>query len=385
MGKAAQGAGNIRKRADGRWEARYSHTGPDGKSQRRSIFGKTQREVREGLTAALRAIDQGEAPITERQTVGQFLDRWLTDVAKPTVRPKTYHSYAALIRLHLAPALGHHQLAKLGPEHVQKMMNQKLAAGLSPRTVQYLRAVLRRALGQAVKWGVATRNVATLTDPPRVERPEMQVLTPDQARAFLDTVRGDRLEALYAVALALGLRQGEALGLRWQDVDLDADVLHVRVALQRIRGEKARLVEPKTRQSRRTLPLPPPIVAQLRTHRARQLEDRLLAGRRWQGEEWGLVFATTLGGPLDARHVVYYFKRQLGRAGLPDIRFHDLRHSCASLLLAQNVHPRVVMEILGHSTITLTMNTYSHVMPQAQRQAVELLQGLFAAPAASTG
>ena len=150
------------------------------------------------------------------------------------------------------------------------MMNQKLASGLSPRTVQYLRAVLRRALGQAVKWGVATRNVATLTEPPRVERPEMQVLTPEQARAFLDTVRGDRLEALYSVALALGLRQGEALGLRWQDIDLDAGVLHVRVALQRIHGEKARLVEPKTRQGRRSLPLPPPIVAQLRAHRTRQ-------------------------------------------------------------------------------------------------------------------
>lgn len=120
MGKAAQGAGNIRKRADGRWEARYSHTGPDGKSQRRSIFGKTQREVREGLTAALRAIDQGEAPITERQTVGQFLDRWLTDVAKPTVRPKTYHSYAALVRLHLAPALGHHRSRSSAPSRSRR-------------------------------------------------------------------------------------------------------------------------------------------------------------------------------------------------------------------------------------------------------------------------
>jgi integrase len=187
------------------------------------IFGKTQREVREKLTAALRAIDQGEAPITERQTVAQFLDRWLTDVAKPTVRPKTYHSYAALVRLHLAPALGHHQLSKLGPEHVQRMMNQKLASGLSPRTVQYLRAVLRRALGQALKWGLVARNVATLVDPPRVVQAEIRPLDPDEARRFLAAVRGDRLEALYAVALALGLR--------WQDIDLDAGVLHVRVAL----------------------------------------------------------------------------------------------------------------------------------------------------------
>jgi integrase len=376
MSKRGQNEGSIYKRKDGRWEAAITLPGTGGRRKR--IYGKTQREVLQKQAALRRDLDQGLPMQTERQTVGQFLDRWLVDVAKPKVRAKTHHSYAQLVRLHLKPALGRHQLAKLEPQHVQAMMNQKLADGLSPRTVQYLRAVLRRALGQALKWGLVSRNVATLVDPPRVERPELTTLDPDQAARLLEVVKGDRLEALYAVALALGLRQGEALGLRWQDVDLDAGTLSVRVALQHVRGDRPRLVEPKTRRSRRTLPLPAAIVPHLRVHRARQLEARLLAGSRWRGEAWGLVFANTLGGPLDARDLVRYFKGHLRRAGLPDIRFHDLRHSCASLLVAQRVHPRLVMEILGHSTITLTMNTYAHIMSEEQRQAVSLMDSLFA-------
>src|SRR5262249_46507331 len=149
---------------------------------------------------------------------------------------------------------------------------------------QYLRAILRRALGQALKWGLVNRNVATVVDPPSVPRPEMQALTPEQARAFLDAVRGDRLQVLYTVALSLGLRQGEALGLRWQDVDLEAGTRRVAVALQRINGQPPRLVEPKTKQSRRTLPIPPALAAHLRAHRIRQVEDRLLAGSNWEGD-----------------------------------------------------------------------------------------------------
>ena len=217
-GKRGDGEGTIRQRKDGLWEAAYSYRDALGHLKRRSLYAKTQREVPEKLRAALRARDQGEAVNTDRQTVAQFLDHWLEDVVKPSVRPKTHHSYAQLVRLHLSPGLGKHQLAKLTPQHVQALMNAKLADGLSPRTVQYLRAILRRALGQALKWGLVSRNVATLVDPPRIERKEMATLTPEQAPQFLAAVRGDRLEALYTVALSLGLRQGEALGLRWQDI-----------------------------------------------------------------------------------------------------------------------------------------------------------------------
>jgi integrase len=371
--KRGQNEGTIYKRKDGRWEGAVTLPGTGGKRKR--FYGETQREVREQMTAALRALDQGEVLNTDRQTVEQFLDRWLTEVVKPSVRAKTHHSYSQMVRLHLAPGIGKHQLAKLSPQHIQAFMNAKLAVGLAPRTVQYQRAVLRRALGQALKWGLVNRNVATLVDPPSVPRGEMQSLTLEQAKHFLDTVRGDRQEALYTVALSLGLRQGEALGLRWEDVDLDNGSLRVAVALQRINGQPARLVEPKTKQSRRTLPIPAPLVGQLRAHRVRQLEERLQSAERWEGEQWDLVFANRRGKPLDPTHVVKSFKAHLSRATLPSIRFHDLRHTAASLLVAQGIHPREVMEILGHSTITLTMNTYAHVMPLAKRAALDALSG----------
>ena len=248
------------------------------------------------------------------------------------------------------------------------MMNKNLAAGRSPRTVQYTHTVLRRALGRALKWGLVARNVATLVDRPRSVRQEMQSLSPEQARVFLQAAEGDRLEALYSVAIAVGLRQGEALGLRWDDVDLDAGKLRVRVALQRVNG-KLQLVGPKTAKSRRTIALPQTAVIALRKHRTRQLEERLRAGEHWQ--EMGLVFPSTIGTPHDARNVVRAFQKLLEQAGLPHMRFHDLRHTCASLLLAQGVHPRVVMEILGHSQISLTMDTYSHVIPSLQREAAQ--------------
>jgi integrase len=380
-GRRGHGEGSIYQReSDGMWCCVVDLGRVNGKRKRRVIYGKTRKEVAEKLKKVLREQQQRIPIVPERTTVGEFLDRWLADVVAPAVRPKTHHSYAQLVRLHLKPGLGHHQLGKLAPEHVQVFLNERHASGLSPRTVQYLRAILRRALNQALRWGAIARNVATLVDPPRATKPEMRPLDPSEARRLLDAVRGDRLEALYAVALALGLCQGEALGLRWQDVDLDAGILQVRVALQRIRGGEPRLVEPKTRQSRRVLPLPSSIAAHLRAHRTRQGEDRRAAGDAWQGERWDLVFCTGDGRPLDARHVVRYFKAHLKKAGLPDIRFHDLRHSCASLLIAQGVHPRVVMELLGHSTIALTMNTYAHVLPEAQRQAAAVIEGILAPP-----
>lgn len=285
----------------------------------------------------------------------------------------TYASYACLIRIHLIPELGHVPLAKLSPQQVQALLNRKLASGLAPRRVAMIRGVLRTALNQALRWGLVARNVATLVTPPRAAHFEVRPLDPAQARAFLDAVRGDRLEALYTVALALGLRQGEALGLRWDDVDVEAGVLHVRHALQRI-DSKLQLVEPKSARSRRTIVLPDIVRDALRAHRVRQAEQRLGVGAEW--EETGFVFTTALGRPLNDSNVTHMFQRHLARAGLPHQRFHDLRHACASLLLAQGVGPRVVMELLGHSQIALTLNTYSHVLPGLQKQAAVQMDAL---------
>ena len=294
----------------------------------------------------------------------------------PRLAPKTVSSYRDTVRLHLTPTLGRYQLAKLTPAHVQALLREKEAAGLSPRSVAYIRTVLRVALNRALKWGLVHQNVAALTDPPRRVHSERHPLTPDQARTLLAAAEGERLEALYRVALALGLRLGEALGLRWEDVDLDTGSLRVRFALQRIDG-KLTLKEPKTEQSRRTLTMPPSLTIALRAHRDRQAFEQATAGDTWRAN--GLVFTNTIGGPLEPSNVLKGLKKLLDRAGLPPQRFHDLRHCAASLLLAQGVPARVVMDILGHTQMATTMDLYSHVMPAAHTEAAALMESILCA------
>lgn len=374
--KRGQNEGSIYKRTDGRWVAVANLGYRNGKRWRKAFYGKTRKEVQERLTSALSALQGGVAPIPEKQTVQQFLDDWLKDSVKQTVRPRTFIRYGEHVRLHINPTLGHIKLSKLTPQRVQSLLNELLKNGLAPSTVVYTHAVLRRALRQALRWNYVSRNSASLVDAPRVEEKEVDPLNPDQARVFLNSIKGDRLEALYSVALAVGLRKGEALGLRWDDIDLDEGTLRVRWSLQRIDG-KLVLVEPKSKQSRRSISLPQTAVAALKRHRVGQLQERLLAGSRWQ--ENGFVFPSTIGTPMDTRNLTRHFNKALRNAGLPTKRFHDLRHTCASLLLAQSVHPRVVMEILGHSQISLTMDTYSHVIPELQKEAAAQMDALLGA------
>ena len=372
--RRGHGEGTIKQRADGLWEARISLDG----GKRKSLYGKTRKEAQDKLRTAFRDLDAGVDLSAGRQTVGQFLDRWLADVVKPTVRPKTHHSYAQLVRLHLKPALGHHQLGKLTPQHVQAMMSAKSSSGLSPRTVQYIRAVLRRSLGQALKWGLVSRNVATLVDPPRSVKKPVAPLSAEQARAFIASTADNRLGPLFQVAIASGLRQGELFGLRWPDVDLDAGTLYVRHALQRIDGTLT-LVEPKTTLSRRTVTLPGSAIAALRVQKDRQVFERAMAGDRWR--EGGYVFTSTIGTPLEPSNVSHRLHALLKAADLPHQRFHDLRHCNASLLLAGGVAPRTIMGILGHSQISLTMNTYAHLSPALERDAARALDSVLAASA----
>ena len=389
MAKRGNREGSIFQRADGRWCAVVSLGWQNGRRARKYVYGATQAEIVERLTVARKAAKDGVLVLDERQTVAQYLKHWLQHCARPKVRPSTFRRYSDIVRLHIEPELGPTRLSKLTPQQVQTFLNRKCGSasasrakvgrptprGLSPRTVRHCHAVLRVALGQALRWGLLTRNVATLVDPPRTTHTEVQPFSPDEARRFLVAVEGNRLEALYTVALACGLRQGEALGLRWQDIDLDAGSLRVCHALQRVEGTLT-LVEPKTARSRRTVALPTIVVKALRAHRARQLEERLLAGRRWQ--EAGFVFTSTIGTPLDARNVQDAFKAVLTSAELRPQRFHDLRHGAASLLLAQGVQPRGVMEILGHSQIGITLNLYSHVMPELLREAADKMDAVLA-------
>jgi len=375
VARRGRNEGTIRQRKDGRWEARLVMTDAEGRRVRRSFLGRTRADVRDKLQEATRAESTGTAVPSNRLTLGPFLAQWLTDVARLSVRSSTFVIYESICRLHLTPGLGHVSLARLTPQQVQAFLNAKSAAGCSPRSVAMYRAILRQALGQAERWGLVTRNVAKLTDPPRVPRRQIRPLDPDQARAFLEVIRGDRFEALYLIALGAGLRQGEILGLSWADVDLDLGTLTVRQALQRVAG-KLVLVEPKSVTSHRAVALPGVVLDGLRRHRVRQLEERLAGGPGWKGNDWDLVFTTTVGTPLDGIAVTRRFQALLASAGLPHQRFHDLRHACASLLIAQGVSPRVVMETLGHSQISLTMNTYSHVTPALGRAAAERMNEL---------
>jgi integrase len=351
--KRANGEGSFSRRPNGTWSATASL--PDGR--RKSFYGKTREEVRRKLAQALHAIEVGAFSDSRAISVGEFLDQWLAEVVAPNVRPLTYKDYEVDVRLHLKPTIGHLSLARLTPLQVQQLLNAKRAAGMSAKSVRELRGTLKNALKYAVRWELVSRNPAAFVDAPRLEQFEIHPLTPDEARTFLAAMRGERLEALYSVALAMGLRRGETLGLQQQ-----------RWARQ------THLVEPKSSRSRRPLAMPASIAASLKEHRERQLAERAEAGDAWVDS--GLVFTRKNGKPLDPTGVSKAIHVHLDRAGLAQRRFHDLRHSCATLLLVQGVSPRVVMEILGHSQISLTMNTYTHVVPELRRQAADRMDDL---------
>ena len=245
--------------------------------------------------------------------------------------------------------------------------------GASPRTVEHCRAVLRNALHHAMRHSLVGRNVAALADAPPVPTREIAPLTPSAARRVLQAVRGDRLEALFTVALASGLRQSETLGLRWSDVNVDAGTLSVQRTLQRVNGAFT-FFPPKTARSRRTIAMPAPVASALLQHMKRQLEERTIMGESWEGDTWGaLVFTDEIGRPLTSFHVSRHFSKPLHLVGLPPMRYHDLRHGAASLMAAQGVSARVAMEILGHAQISTTMNIYTNIAPELQKDAAETL------------
>jgi integrase len=382
MGKRrGHGEGAIYQReSDGLWCTSVDLGIINGKRRRKVIYGKTRKEVADKLKSMHRDQASGLVVVSERQTVAEFLERWLETSVRPYRRAKTVASYEQVVALYLKPHLGKQQLSKLEPELIQSLLNTLLASGgkggkpLSPRTVQYVRAVLRRALSQALKWGYVARNVVTLTDAPKVRRFEPVILGPAQSHQLLNAAAGNRFEALYTVALALGLREGEVLGLRWRDINMEQHTLRVAQTVQRIKGGLS-LEPPKTERSARLLPLPVFVERTLARHAEGQARERQEAGEAWK--DHGLVFPSVIGTPLDPRNLLRQFKELLVEAGLPEMRFHDLRHSCATTLIAQGVHPRVVQEILGHSQISTTMNVYGHVLDATRRLAADAMDGLF--------
>ena len=291
MGRRGNGEGSISRRKDGRWEAKYTAHTADG-PKHRALYGKTRKEAADKLAKALADRASGYTFDTENMTVGEYLDRWLNDSDRGSVRTSTYERHEQIVRLHLKPALGRVKLSKLTPAHVQGLYRDKLDSGLSPATVQKIHAVLHKALAQALKWNMIPRNATDAVKAPRPTPEEMHPLSPDEARKLIEAARGDKLEALYILAVHTGIRQGELLALKWEDVDLNEEVIHVRRTLVRS-GGRIYIGEPKTKGSRRPVHLTGAAVEALKTHLEQQLEDIDRLGDLYR--DHGLVFTSGVG------------------------------------------------------------------------------------------
>jgi integrase len=374
MKRRGNNEGNIRQRPhDGRWEARYYL--PDG--SRRSLMGKTRAEVRDKLAKALHDSGQGLPVIDERQSVKQYLTTWYESM-KPQVRISSYRRYGDYIN-HLIAALGHVSLSKLTPQHLQVFYNKKLAEGLSSTTVHGIHSMLHRALKDALQMGLLNRNVSEMLKPPRRSNREMMPLSVIEMQRFLEVVRDDRFYALYVLALSTGMREGELLGLRWQDVDLPRHIVQVRMNVQETLGRYI-IAETKTAYSRRTVALTQAAVDALAEHWQKQQLAKIEMGSMWTDHD--LVFPNGYGGIMIPHNITKRsFKRYLVKAGLSrDVRFHDLRHTAATLLLASGVNVKVVSEMLGHSNVSITLRIYAHVLPHMQQSAVAAIDNLLASP-----
>lgn len=350
---------------------------PTGKRKYARAIRNTRKEAAAWLAQQRASRETGTLAEPNAETVASFMRRWIGTTAVHEVKARTIQLYREMLDYYIAPAIGHVPLQKLSPQQIAQLYHERLQAGLSPRTVQIIHAVLRRALQQALRWNLIPRNPVDLVKRPRAERPEIATRTPDQVIRFLEAAREDRLHALYTLAATIGLRLGEVLGLRWDDVDLEAGTLTVSQTLGRV-GNTLTFDTPKTRASRRTIDLPAVAVQSLRRWRREQAAERLRLGEAWAHPE--LVFTTGVGTPLNPSNVRNRsFHAILERAGLPRIRFHDLRHSAATMMLSQGVPPRVLQDVLGHSDIRMTLGTYSHVLLEQKKAAAQAVDRLLAA------
>ncbi|WP_029422150.1 tyrosine-type recombinase/integrase [Alicyclobacillus macrosporangiidus] len=352
-----------------------------GKRQRRWFGGyDTKKAAQAALVEKLHDLQTGQFHEETDMTIAEFLQQWL-DHKQSQVRPSTLRSYSWHVRHHIIPYIGHVKISKLTPVMLQKLYTDLQKAPrkdgkpgvVSNRSILHAHLVLHEALDRAVKWGLTPRNVCELVDPPRPRKVDMQVWDIEHVNRFLSVAQEDRYYIAFVLAIMTGLRKGEILGLRWSDVDFSSKLITVRQNLSYVHGQFY-FLEPKTAHGRRAVAISDPIIEALNIHRIRQEEERLKAGPLYR--DHGLVVQTEVGTPVSPRNLDRSWYNLLGKCDVPRIRFHDLRHTHATLLLKQGVHPKIVSERLGHANIGITLDTYSHVLPNLQQSAVDQLSEL---------
>ncbi len=368
--------GHIKKRAKDSWSI-VLDLGRDATGKRKqkwSTVRGTKKEAQAELSRLLNEINTGEYIEPSRMLVSEYLKRWLKDYAEPSVSPKTSERYAQIIRDNINPALGQYQISKLKPLHIQSFYTDCLTSGrkdgkggLSAQTVVHFHRLLRKAFLQAVKWQLLARNPVDAVEPPRPQRKEMNVIDEKETAQLLEKLTGSPLFVPVLMAVTTGLRRGEVLALRWKDVNLEEGRITINQSLEQTK-DGLRFKSPKTERSRRQVPLPGVTIDIVKDHKRKQNEERLRLGPVYQNGD--LVFPRLDGSPMPPDSLSTNFAAFIRQSGMKHIRFHDLRHSHATQLLLQGVHPKIVSERLGHSNIGITLDTYSHVLPGMQEDAV---------------
>lgn len=368
--KRAHGEGSITKRADGRWQGAVTvgHT-PEGKQKRETVYGKTQAEVKKKLQEIKQRLATGTYSDT-RLSLAEYLERWLKEKER-TVKPRSAEFYRYNIQKYIAPRLGRVPLDKLTPLQVQTMMSD-IADSAGVSTANKCRTTLNAALTQAVRWQLIHRNAVDAVDKLKETKREMSLWTPQQAAHFLDVAAFHRLYALFYLAMSTGMRRGELLGLRWQDVSPTA--VTIRQTLVSVRGQIT-VSTPKTAKGNRRVATSPDVFDVLEAHRVRQESERFTAGEAWVNS--GLVFTTEIGTAIHPDTFKRYWSKVQKDAGVPKIRMHDLRHLHVSLLICEGIDPRTIADRVGHSRTSMTMDVYAHLFEeQRQAAAISLLDML---------
>jgi integrase len=370
--------GHIRKRGPDTW-ALVVYLGTDDAGKKRYVWRTVHGSKREADEALSRILADGKPPTARsaKRTVAEHLRKWIVDVATQRVSPKTLHRYKGIVEHSIIPALGEERLNRLRPESILRAYQDWLKGGLSAQTVTHFHRVLKQALKAAVRWGELTRNPVDLVDPPRVERKQPARLDESMAFPLIEKLVGHRVHAAAVLAISTGMRRGEILALRWADVDLERGMLSVTRSLEQVKRE-LRFKDCKSRRGRRQIALPAFAIASLRTHKAAQNEIRLRTATWYHDSD--LIVCCDNGDPWAPDYMSNAFVQALASRKLPHIRFHDLRHAHASWLLRQGIHPKVVSERLGHSTVAITLDVYSHVLPGMQEDAALRLENALSAP-----